>query len=266
METLTMFEPWGVAPDADVLSAYCPVPGLGVIPMNAFLIRGAEPLLIDAGVAALSDAFFEQLAARIAVEDLRYVVLTHADPDHVGCLARVLQAAPRALLATTFLATAKLGLAGRAIPPDRVRLIAPGEVLEAGDRRLYAFRPPSFDAPETVALFDAKSRYLYSADTFGAVLAEPARSAADVAPGALEEGIVAWAHVDTPWLANTQEAAFRRALDAIRRLAPRAVLGGHLPPAFGMTEDLLGHLDRARSASPSAPVDLDAILASLGAA
>jgi glyoxylase-like metal-dependent hydrolase (beta-lactamase superfamily II) len=266
MDTLTMFEPERVAPDTEVLTAYCPVPGLGVLPMNAFLLRGREPVLIDAGVVALGDAFFDRIGASIALEDLRYVVLTHADPDHVGCLGRLLEAAPNAQLATTFLAMGKLGLAGHAIAPERVCVIEPGAILEAGERRLVVLAPPVFDAPESTAIFDAKDRFLYSADAFGAILSAPATTASDVAPGSLEEGIVTWTHVDAPWLGNTREEPFRASLDLIRRLAPRAILGSHLPPAFDMTERLLGHLERARTAAPSAAVDHDSLVARLVAA
>jgi hypothetical protein len=44
MHTLTMFGAREVAPDTICLSSYFPLPGLGTLPVNAFVIRAAEPL------------------------------------------------------------------------------------------------------------------------------------------------------------------------------------------------------------------------------
>ena len=51
-------EPFAAAPDTHVIPTYWPVPNVGVIPMNAFVIRAAEPG-VDTGTAALSDQFVE---------------------------------------------------------------------------------------------------------------------------------------------------------------------------------------------------------------
>lgn len=261
MDTLTMFGPRAVSRDTDVLSAYGPVAALGIVPINSFVVRAREPLLVDCGVVALGDAVFDAIRSRVALEDLRWIFLTHADGDHVGCLGRLLDAAPRASLVTSFLATAKLGLWDRAVDPARVVLVEPGQVIEAGDRRFVALAPPVFDAPETLAFFDTSSRFLFSADTFGALLSEPAETAHDVPADALRRGLTTWAHVDAPWIAHIDAKTFARALELYRRLAPRAVLSAHLPPAPGMIERLCDLLEQARGEAPSVAPDLDTVLA-----
>ena len=54
-------EPFAAAPDTHVIPTYWPVPNVGVIPMNAFVIRAAEPVLVDTGTAALTDHFLDAL-------------------------------------------------------------------------------------------------------------------------------------------------------------------------------------------------------------
>ncbi|NOT45644.1 MAG: hypothetical protein HOP14_13660 [Acidobacteria bacterium] len=44
MDSLTSFSPRQVAPDTFVLPAFTPLPFGGVLPLHAFLIRGAEPV------------------------------------------------------------------------------------------------------------------------------------------------------------------------------------------------------------------------------
>lgn len=75
-----------------VLSSWVPVPGLGVIPANAFLVRGAEPMVVDAGVAAGREDFLATLSTHIDPADLRWLWLTHTDPDHIGGVWRLLDA------------------------------------------------------------------------------------------------------------------------------------------------------------------------------
>ncbi|MDP2733138.1 MAG: hypothetical protein Q8O63_08530, partial [Hoeflea sp.] len=44
-----------------VLPSWLPVPGMGVLPVNSFLLKGEEPMLVDTGLAALSDDVLARL-------------------------------------------------------------------------------------------------------------------------------------------------------------------------------------------------------------
>jgi glyoxylase-like metal-dependent hydrolase (beta-lactamase superfamily II) len=251
-----------VTADTLSLTVHLPVPGLGVLPVSAFVIEASDPVIVDAGVVTLREAFLEGFRRAIDLGDVRWIWLTHTDPDHTGCLEALLEAAPRARVVTTFLGMAKMGL-HRPLPPERVFLLNPGQALDAGDRRLVALRPPTFDAPETTGLFDTRTRALFSADSFGALLDTPAESARQVAEGALRDGLVTWAGVDAPWLAGTDAGALDRALGAVLDLDAAVVLGSHLPPAPGMAPTLVRHLAEARHAAPFVGPDQAALAAVL---
>ncbi len=237
-----------VAPGIDMLPAYMPVPGFGVLAANAFVIHAGEPVLVDTGLGALSGDFMTSLESVIDPAALRWIWITHADPDHVGNLAAVHAAAPNARIVTTYLGMGKMGLLG--LPLDRVHLLNPGQRLDVGDRALMAVRPPTYDAPETTALFDPATRTLFSADGFGALLDKPAETAADVAPAALRDGMIGWAMVDAPWLSGLDGATFARSLAGLHDLSPDRVLSSHLPPAEGMLDRLTGNLSAALTAPP----------------
>lgn len=233
-----------VAEATEALTTWLPVPGLGVLPASAFVLHGAEPVIVDAGVVAQAPAFLRAFAASIDLASVRWIWLTHVDADHVGCLAELLAAAPEAQLVTTFLGLGKLGLHG--MQPERVRLLHPGEQLRLTDRTLRALRPLCFDAPETTGLFDTRTGSLFTVDCFGAVLAQPAARADQLPPVQLAAGIARWAGIDAPWLADIDAARFGAAAAALRQLDVGTVLGSHLPPAPGMLEALIDHLDAAR--------------------
>ena len=248
MNNPTMFEPCSVTTDTQALVSYFPIPFFGVLPVNAFLIRAAQPVLVDTGLSALKDRFMKDLRTLIALEDIRWIWLTHTDADHMGNLTRVLSETPKARVVTTFLGMGKMAL--HQLPFDRLFLLNPGQSLDVGDRKLLCVKPPSYDAPETTGLFDTKTTIFFSADCFGALMKEPAGSASDISPAALKDGLVTWATADAPWLQALDEGEFDRSLNTVRKLGASVVLSGHLPPAPGMTEILLKHLASARSAAP----------------
>jgi hypothetical protein len=248
MDKPTMFETLSVATDTESIVSYFPIPGYGMLPINAFLIRADQPVLVDTGLGSLKDAFMRNLRSLIGLEDLMWIWLTHMDADHIGNLAPVLAEAPKARVVTTFLGMGKMLL--HQLPINRVFLLNPGQRLDVGDRQLACMKPPSFDAPETTGLFDTKTKSFFSADCFGALMKEPADAAADIPASDLRDGLVTWATVDSPWLHTVHEDKFRGSLEIIRKLEPSVVLSHHLPPAEGMTEILLKHLASAQSATP----------------
>ena len=101
-----------VAEDTTALTSYIPVPGFGVLPVNAFVIHAREPVLVDTGLAALESDFIRALRETINPAELRWIWITHADADHIGNLHAVLRTAPRAMVITNFLGMGKLAMQG----------------------------------------------------------------------------------------------------------------------------------------------------------
>jgi len=79
METPTIFEPYEAGPDVVVLPSWFPIPGMGILPVNAFVLKAREPVLVDTGLVPLSDLFMEKLSSVIDPADLRWLWLTHTD-------------------------------------------------------------------------------------------------------------------------------------------------------------------------------------------
>jgi glyoxylase-like metal-dependent hydrolase (beta-lactamase superfamily II) len=252
------------------LSSTMPVPGFGSLAVNAFLVEAAEPMLVDAGLPALAEATVGAIAKRIEPRDIRWIWLTHCDADHLGALEWLLDLAPQARIVTNYLGMGKLSMR-YPLPPERFHLVNPGQSLSLGDRRVRAVAMPSYDAPETMGLFDPASGALFSSDCFGALLGEAnalgaVEDAGVIGAGDLAEGIMAWTNVDAPWLRHVAPAAFERAAAEIRRLQPKLVLGSHLPPARAMTESLLAALGAARDVEPFVGPDQAALEAMMSSA
>jgi glyoxylase-like metal-dependent hydrolase (beta-lactamase superfamily II) len=264
-DNLRMLTTQDAGADWRVLPAFLPLPGLGGLAVNAFLHKGAEPVLVDTGLAALGDAFVAALEAEIDPADLRWIWLSHTDADHIGNLTRLLALAPHARVVTNFLGMGKMGLLG--LDTDRVHLLEPGDRLRLGDRELVPLRPPYYDAPETLGFLDTRARALFAADSFGALLPAPAERVAAIEPSALRDGLVTWSAIDAPWLATVDRAALGRALSALERLAPATLLSGHLPVAEGGIATLTALVHDAWCLGPSAgadPQSVEAVAEALG--
>src|SRR4030095_8661205 len=89
--------------DVSVLSDYLEVPGLGFLPVNAFVIHAREPVVVDTGLSLPDRDFLAALAEVIDPADVRWIWLTHPDRDHTGGLFPLLDAAPQARVVPTFL-------------------------------------------------------------------------------------------------------------------------------------------------------------------
>lgn len=233
------------APDVTALSDAAEIPGLGFLPINAFVLHSAEPVLIDTGVPVARAGFLDALWSAVDPADLRWVYLTHPDRDHTGSLAEVLAAAPQARLVTTFLG---FGIASMdfPVPPDRAYFLNPGQSLDVGDRRLTAFRPPVYDSPATTGLYDESTGTCFTSDCFGAPLGSLAdteiEDIAELSADAVSAAQRLWVTVDSPWVAGVDGARFGASLAPLHAMNPDVVLSTHLPPARNAMPRLLDML------------------------
>ena len=81
-------------PGVDVITTTADIPALGSIAINAFVLHGPEPVLVDTGTVAGAPEFMTALASVIDPAELRWIWLTHTDFDHIGSLAALLEANP----------------------------------------------------------------------------------------------------------------------------------------------------------------------------
>ena len=238
-----------VAPDTTTFRSFAPLPGLGILPINAHLIHAKEPVLVDTSWVGVSDAYLKAVEEVIDPADLKWIWISHTDLDHVFNLERVMQMAPNAKVVIAGLGAAKFGLRGD-FDMSRLHILEAGQRLDVGDRELVSVKPVIYDAPETNGFFDTKTRVLFSADAFGALLDAPREEIADIPESVLRDGQTAWASVDAPWLGWADKSMFGALLSDIERLDPSSIISGHLPVASGpMIHTVLGNLIGSMGAS-----------------
>jgi glyoxylase-like metal-dependent hydrolase (beta-lactamase superfamily II) len=93
-EEISMDKPYQVAPDIHVLPAHLPISGMGFLPVNTFVIKAREPVLVDTGMAIDSGEFMKTLESVIDPQHLRWVWLTHDDATAPAAFSRSLRQHP----------------------------------------------------------------------------------------------------------------------------------------------------------------------------
>ena len=242
-----------VGSDTTVMADSLEIPGIGHLPINAYVIAAREPVVVDTGLSLPDRDFMATLGSVIDPAEVRWIWLTHPDRDHTGGIFDLLAAAPEARVVTTFIG-AGIMTTERPLPMDRVYFVNPGQSLDVGDRVLHAFRPPLFDNPATVGFYEDRTRICFSSDCFGGPMPtqELAESghANDLKPDDLRSSQLLWATLDSPWVHMVDEGKYRAWIAPLREMSAEIMLSTHLPPAVRMTHRMLDTITMAPGADP----------------
>jgi flavorubredoxin len=265
LKETTVEKPYLANDDTYVIPTFYPVPTLGLLPINAFLIKAKEPVLIDTHSRVDREEFLKVLWSLIDPKDLKYVFMTHEDGEHGGNVEQVLEAAPNARLVTNFLGVGKL-MPEFEVPLHRVYLVNHGQSFNVGDRDLTAVRPPLFDSAATAGVYDTKTSTLFSVDSFGAFIPTKTEDAADIPQGDFTRGFNLFNQGNHPWSALVDQGKFEARLKEIDNLGVRTILSTHLPAAYNCCDAFLKALSAIPSQEPFVGPDqaaLEAMLAQM---
>lgn len=135
---------------------------------NAYLVEGSEKTaLIDTVDPPFEAELFTKLGG---VGRLDYLVANHAEQDHAGSIAAVLDRFPEAVVLCT--PKCKLLLIDELhVAEDRIQTVDDGETLSLGDKTLEFIHLPWVHWPETMVTYLREDKVLFSCDLFGSHLA-----------------------------------------------------------------------------------------------
>jgi flavorubredoxin len=247
----TRFEPTEVASETFLIHDHH---GEGQAPvsvgLNAMVIRAAEPVVVDTGVAENQDQYLADVFSLVEPEDIRWVFISHDDVDHTGNLNALMAAAPNAIVIVNWFMQERMG-ATLGVSPLRQRWVGDGEVIDVGDRKLITVRPPVYDSPTTRGLFDTATGVYWAVDSFATPMLTPVRTVAELDADFWVEGMAMFNQYVSPWITLTDDAKFQATVDRVEALGACRIVGCHTP-VIGRS-----HIDRAITAtrrSPSATV------------
>jgi flavorubredoxin len=225
----TRYTPTKIAPETYLVHDH---QGEGAGPvsvaLNSMVIRAAEPVVVDTGVAENRERFLSDVFSLVDPADVRWVFVSHDDVDHTGNVNALMETCPNATLVVNWFMIERMG-ESLEVPPNRWRWVADGESFDVGDRTLHALRPPIFDSPTTRGLFDPTTRVYWSVDSFATPMITPVRDVAALEEDFWLDGINTFDNYVSAWLPLVDDARFQATVDRIEALAPTTIAGCHTP-------------------------------------
>jgi flavorubredoxin len=236
------------APDTFLIPNLAPAGEGAYLPVNSMVIRGAEPIIVDTGAPMHRDEWIEKAFSVVEPQDVRWIFLSHDDPDHTGSLLDVLEMCPQATFVTNFFSVERLALEKPPLPLERMRWIEAGGSFDAGDRTIHLFRPPIFDGPTTRGVYDSKTAAMWVVDSFACTTTGAVHHIADLPRDLVDENLPLFNSMVSPWHQWLDPGAYRRHVDGIEAMGVLAVASAHGPiltgdwihEAFDVVRDLAG--------------------------
>lgn len=259
--------PVQITPEAHLIQSFWKAPGAPVgVHINSMVLAGRQPVVFDTGVTADRDGWLAAVTAVVDPEDVRWIVLSHDDPDHTGNLAAAVEQFPNATVVASWWMTERL-VGTIELDPRRMRWVVSGDSLDIGDRTLVFQRPPIFDSPTTRAVFDPSTGLFWAGDLGAALGPDPVVHADEMPADELAASFVVAHNWISPWVSMVDDAKYQREVDRIVDLGITTWVQTHGPVYEGAHIDRAIDLLRTVPAADVAPqpgqADLDAIIASM---
>ena len=141
---------------------------------HVYLIeQGDESVLIDPGSALIADDTIRKIDEVVGVENVRWLVCSHADPDILGALPALMARGlhPDAAIVTHWRDEALIYHGGFGLPFWRIE--EHDWQLQLADRVLRFVFTPYVHFAGSFCTFDERSGTLFSSDLFGGFTADP---------------------------------------------------------------------------------------------
>lgn len=221
-------DPFEIAPDTFVIPNLSSAGPDQYVPVNAMLIRGSEPVIVDTGAPIHRELWLDKVFSLVEPEDVRWIFLSHDDGDHTGGLVDALERCPNATLIGNFFLVERLRLEID-LPLHRIRAVDHGERFDAGDRTLHLFRPPIFDGPTTRGLYDPTTATMWIVDSFASLVTgvDALHDVNELPADMYEETFRLFNSMISPWHQWLDPAVYRRHVDEVEAMSVLTVASAH---------------------------------------
>jgi flavorubredoxin len=141
---------------------------------NSYVILDQEPAVVDSVKAPYAANLLANVAELVKLEDVRWVVCNHAEPDHSGSIPALMAACRNATLVCDQKCKDVLGIYYD-IAKWKFKIVKTGDSMSLGKRTLQFIETPMAHWPESMATWIPQDQLLFSMDAFGQHLASSGR-------------------------------------------------------------------------------------------
>jgi len=188
---------------------------------NSYFIDAEKKTLVDTAKESFRDVYLDKVRQVVNPKDISYIVVTHTEPDHSGCLKYLIELAPDAVVYGSRQAITYLQ--GMMNLPFRSQFVKDGDVLDLGNKKLRFIGTPNLHWPDTMYAYLEEEGLLFTCDSFGSHFCEEAMFDDEVPP--FDDSFTYYFNV----ILRPFSHFMLKAIEKIRPLDIRMVLPGHGP-------------------------------------
>lgn len=130
---------------------------------NSYVVIGSEgAAIIDTVHESFFEQYLEELQSVVDLNNVKYIVINHMEPDHSSSLSLLLEHAPNAKIVIS-----QIGATMFKLPGDVIQ-VKDGDEICLGNKTLKFISTPWTHWPETMVTYVPEDRVLFTCDLFGA--------------------------------------------------------------------------------------------------
>lgn len=133
---------------------------------NSYFINAEKKVIIDTVKETFSEKYLDKIRSITDPSAIDYIVVTHTEPDHSGCVKYLLDLAPKAVVYGSRQAIGYLqDMVNR---PFKSVAVKDGDVLDLGNKTIRFISAPNLHWPDSIYAFLQEDKLLFTCDSFGA--------------------------------------------------------------------------------------------------
>lgn len=133
---------------------------------NSYFIHADKKVVIDTVKENHKHLFLKKLSQVTNPAEIDYIIVTHTEPDHSGCVKYLLDLAPHAVVYGSRAAISYLqDMVSRSF---EYCIIKDGDTINLGNKTLRVIGAPNLHWPDTIYVYLEPDRILFTCDSFGA--------------------------------------------------------------------------------------------------
>jgi NADH oxidase (H2O-forming) len=157
---------WVGAEDKDLRIFDIVIPTTYGTTYNSYLIKGEKIALVEGVKKGFQEQLFSGIKSICRLEDIRYLIINHTEPDHSGSASDLIDLVPNITL--VYSKTAKTFVENIIHREADSIVVEDGEELDLGGKTLKFISAPFLHWPDTMFTYLVEDRVLFPCDCFGA--------------------------------------------------------------------------------------------------
>lgn len=133
---------------------------------NSYFVNATKKTIVE----TVKDKYWETYLAKIRQvtdpAEIEYIILEHTEPDHSGCIGKLLAIAPNATVIGS--SNAIRYLSDMLGTDFRHHVVKDGDVLDLGNKHLRIIGAPNLHWPDSIYTYLEEDKILFTCDSFGA--------------------------------------------------------------------------------------------------